>query len=99
MLSYSGWKGKGQVESPPPALMVESFTVAEHAAHDGNDIRRALGELGREMPHEVVNVRDLRKAMIKHGPVAPHVGEFHPVGTPLFSRRHFHHKPGSTVQA
>ena len=97
------------LESPPPAFMVESFTVAAHAAHDGNEIRRALGEL--EMPDDVVNVRDLRKAMIKHAPVTPHVGDLiveccrskfadpilYPVGIPLFSR-HFHQKRGRTVQ-
>ena len=62
MLSYSVWKCKSQVETPPPAFMVYSFTVAEHAAHDGNEIRRALGELGREMPCDVVNFRDLQNA-------------------------------------
>ena len=85
------------VESPPSAFMVESFTV-EHAGHDGMDIRRALGELGCEMPDDGVFVRDPRKAIIKYAPVAHHVGDLigeickskfadpilHPVGMPVF---------------
>ena len=99
------------VESVPSAFMVESFTVAEHAFHDGIDIRRALGELGREIPDDGVCVRGPRKAMIKYAPVAHHVGDLigelcesniadpilHPFGMPLFSR-HFHQKRGRTVQ-
>ena len=100
------------VESPPSACMVESFTVVEHAAHDGIDIRRALGELGREMPDDGVSVRDLRKAINKKlAPVAHQVGDLIgelckskfadpillPGGMPMFSG-HFHPKRGSAVQ-
>ena len=88
------------LESPPPAFKVESITVAAHAAHDGLFIRRVFGELGREMPDDVVNGRELRKAIVKYAPVAHHVGDLigeickskfadpilQPVGIPVHSR-------------